>query len=33
MKINIDAVHIATDIQDCVSLQDIQQATLQNEHM
>ena len=33
MKININVVHIAVDIPECMSIQDIQQATLQDEDL
>ena len=33
MKINIDAVHTATDTPECMSIQDIQRETLQDAHL
>ena len=33
MKISIDVVHTVTDNPECMSVQDIQQATLQGEYL
>ena len=33
MNINIDVVHTAMDFAECMSIQDIQQATLGDEHL
>ena len=33
MQLNIDAIHTATNIPDCMMMQQLQQATTQDEHL